>query len=228
MLPERVGKWLKSKHMTEKHVPSCIKKISPGVYVIELFRPEIVKLWVEEVANMKKFFAENKIPSEPPNPSNWHGVQLDNFETFTPGFTELIQTVITPLSKKLFSDMGEDSLDSHSAFTVAYGQHQDRKLGRHVDNSEITVNLCLEGDFKGGELEFQGVRCQKHIDTKTFWKTEHFKYIHKAGLAVIHVGNHYHAAFPIVNGSRSGLILHCRSTKFREENEKVIFEDYIK
>ncbi|XP_049363196.1 2-oxoglutarate and iron-dependent oxygenase domain-containing protein ICU11-like [Solanum verrucosum] len=36
-----------------------------------------------------------------------------------------------------------------------------------VDDAELTLNVCLGQRFSGGELCFQGVYCEKHVDTPT-------------------------------------------------------------
>lgn len=36
--------------------------------------------------------------------------------------------------------------------------------GFHVDDSEVTLNVCLGKEFEGGELFFRGVRCEKHVN----------------------------------------------------------------
>lgn len=40
-------------------------------------------------------------------------------------------------------------------------------LGFHVDDSEVTLNVCLGKQFTGGELFFRGVRCEKHVNSET-------------------------------------------------------------
>lgn len=34
-----------------------------------------------------------------------------------------------------------------------------------MDDSEVTLNVCLGKQFSGGELFFRGVRCEKHVNT---------------------------------------------------------------
>lgn len=36
-----------------------------------------------------------------------------------------------------------------------------------MDDSEVTLNVCLGKQFSGGELFFRGVRCEKHVNTET-------------------------------------------------------------
>lgn len=40
-------------------------------------------------------------------------------------------------------------------------------VGFHVDDSEVTLNVCLGEQFYGGDLFFRGVRCDKHVNTET-------------------------------------------------------------
>lgn len=36
-----------------------------------------------------------------------------------------------------------------------------------MDDSEVTLNVCLGKQFCGGELFFRGVRCEKHVNSET-------------------------------------------------------------
>ena len=36
-----------------------------------------------------------------------------------------------------------------------------------MDDSEVTLNVCLGKQFSGGELFFRGARCEKHVNTET-------------------------------------------------------------
>lgn len=111
---------------------------------------------------------------------------------------------------------------------------KDRKLGFHVDDSEITLNLCLVSltvdvkphvavtsdqgtEFAGGELFFRGVRCGLHQQTH-FAPSESFDYEHSPGVAVLHIGKHRHGAFPLTGGHRVNMILWCRSSTYRAAN----------
>lgn len=40
-------------------------------------------------------------------------------------------------------------------------------VGFHVDDSEVTLNVCLGEQFSGGELFFRGVRCEKHVNVES-------------------------------------------------------------
>lgn len=57
----------------------------------------------------------------------------------------------------LFPERGGASLDSQHSFTVQYQLGGDRNLGFHVDDSDVTMNLCLGKTFEGGDLFFRGL-----------------------------------------------------------------------
>ena len=39
--------------------------------------------------------------------------------------------------------------------------------GFHVDDSEVTLNICLGKHFTGGDMYFDGIRCRNHLNSKT-------------------------------------------------------------
>ncbi|GFS32787.1 2-oxoglutarate (2OG) and Fe(II)-dependent oxygenase superfamily protein [Actinidia rufa] len=85
----------------------------------------------------------------------------------------------------------------------------------HVDDSEVTLNVCLGKQFSGGELFFRGIRCEKHVNTET-QSEEIFDYSHVPGRAILHRGRHRHGARATTSGHRINLLLWCRSSVFRE------------
>ena len=36
-----------------------------------------------------------------------------------------------------------------------------------MDDSEVSLNVCVGKQFSGGELFFRGVRCDEHVNTET-------------------------------------------------------------
>ena len=162
IIHESILKWLKDQKCDAEGVPTCVKKLSEGIYQFKLLSDSITKMWLAELDHIKKFFKENNVPSESPNPQNRHGIILDNFR-FKCVFDMLIEQVISPIAKKLWWNIGEDSLFHHNSFTVAYSKTMDMGLSAHRDDSEITVNYCLGSKFKGGDVLFHGVRCKEHV-----------------------------------------------------------------
>ncbi|XP_024995623.1 uncharacterized PKHD-type hydroxylase At1g22950-like [Cynara cardunculus var. scolymus] len=80
---------------------------------------------------------------------------------------KLMEDFIRHISKIFFPDVGGYSLDSNHGFVVEYGMDRDVELGFHVDDSEVTLNVCLGKQFTGGELFFRDVRCEKHVNSET-------------------------------------------------------------
>ncbi|KAK9105843.1 hypothetical protein Scep_022687 [Stephania cephalantha] len=88
-------------------------------------------------------------------------------------------------------------------------------VGFHVDDSEVTLNVCLGKQFSGGQLFFRGIRCDKHVNTET-QPEEFLEYSHVPGQAALHRGRHRHGARATTSGHRINLLLWCRSSAFRE------------
>ena len=79
----------------------------------------------------------------------------------------MITNVVLPIAKELFWGMGVDSISEHNAFTVNYSTSADQDLQLHGDDSELTINICLGNeDFVGGDIIFEGARCDLHKDIK--------------------------------------------------------------
>lgn len=61
---------------------------------------------------------------------NNYGVILDDF-----GFKKFLHDVgdyvVSPLAKKLWSGIGEDTLDNHHGFTIEYAENKDKHLTVH-------------------------------------------------------------------------------------------------
>lgn len=71
--------------------------------------------------------------------------------------TPLRERFLQPLTALLYPDCGGGWLDSHRAFVVKYAPGQDRELGCHYDNAELTLNVALGKAFTGGALYFGGL-----------------------------------------------------------------------
>ncbi|CAI9259276.1 unnamed protein product [Lactuca saligna] len=186
----------------------------PGVLTFDMLLPDFCSKMLAEVENYEKWIMETKSATIRPNTMNKFGVVLDDFG-MEPMLEKLIEDFIRDISKIFFIDVGGYALDSHHGFVVEYGVDRDLELGFHVDDSEVTLNVCLGKQFAGGELYFRGVRCEKHMHTES-QPEEIFEYSHVPGRAVIHRGRHRHGARPTTAGNRVNLLIWCRSAVFRE------------
>ncbi|KAK6267475.1 hypothetical protein QUC31_011635 [Theobroma cacao] len=216
-------------HASNFFVPSFLKAINEnkeesfrsimaepalGVFTFEMLQPHFCELLLSEVENFEKWVHETKFRIMRPNTMNKFGAVLDDFGLETM-LDKLMEDFIRPISKVFFSDVGGSTLDSHHGFVVEYGIDRDVELGFHVDDSEVTLNVCLGKQFSGGDLFFRGVRCDKHVNTET-QSDEILDYSHVPGRAVLHRGRHRHGARATTSGHRVNLLLWCRSSVFRE------------
>ncbi|KAL5726592.1 2-oxoglutarate and iron-dependent oxygenase domain-containing protein cp2 [Ranunculus cassubicifolius] len=199
---------------TEESLRSIISEPSPGIYTFEMLQPQFCQLLLSEVENFEKWVQEAKFRIMRPNTMNKYGAVLDDFG-LEAMLDKLMEDFIRPISTVFFPEVGGSSLDSHHGFVVEYGKDRDTDLGFHVDDSEVTLNVCLGKEFSGGELFFRGVRCDRHVNTET-QPEEILDYSHIPGQAVLHRGRHRHGARITKNGHRINLLLWCRSSVFRE------------
>ncbi|XP_050374944.1 2-oxoglutarate and iron-dependent oxygenase domain-containing protein CP2-like isoform X1 [Argentina anserina] len=154
------------KEGTEDSLRSVMTEPSPGIFTFEMFQPHFCELLVSEVENFERWVHKTKFEIMRPNTMNKFGAVLDDFG-FESMLDKLVEEFIRPMSRVLFPEVGGATLDSHHGFVVEYGMDRDVELGFHVDDSEVTLNLCLGKQFIGGELYFRGVRCDKHVNSET-------------------------------------------------------------
>jgi hypothetical protein len=105
----------------------------------------------------------------------------------------------------LFPGVTGPVVDVH-AFVAAYGPGRDTSLSLHVDDSTLTLNLCLGDRFRGGEVVFEGVRCPAHRQGPLS-AAERFGWEPRPGEAVLHRGAHRHHVSPVWEGRRTHLIV---------------------
>ncbi|XP_061353610.1 2-oxoglutarate and iron-dependent oxygenase domain-containing protein CP2-like [Gastrolobium bilobum] len=202
------------KENTEASFKSVMVEPSRGIYTFEMLQPQFCEMLVSEVDHFERWVHETKFRIMRPNTMNQYGAVLDDFGLENM-LDRLMNDFIRPISRVFFTELGGSTLDSHHGFVVEYGINRDVELGFHVDDSEITLNICLGKQFSGGELFFRGVRCDEHVNTDT-QSEEIFDFSHVPGHAVLHCGRHRHGARPTTSGHRINLILWCRSSAFRE------------
>ncbi|XP_078153521.1 2-oxoglutarate and iron-dependent oxygenase domain-containing protein CP2-like isoform X2 [Carex rostrata] len=199
---------------TEESIRSIMLEPSPGIYTFPMLQPSFCQMLIEEVEHIENTISSCGTKIMKPNTMNKYGAVLDDFG-FDAMLTKLMEDFLSPIAKVFYPEVGGTALDSHHGFVVEYGKDRDLDLGFHVDDSEVTLNVCLGKQFIGGELFFRGVRCDKHVNSDTA-PEEIFDYSHIPGQAVLHRGRHRHGARAITAGHRINLLLWCRSSTFRE------------
>lgn len=202
------------KENTKEGFRNIMSEPSPGVYTFAVLQPGFCGQLLAEVENFEKWVNAAKFKTMKPNTMNKFGAVLDDFG-LDAMLQKFMEEFISPISRVFYPEVGGSTLDSHHGFVVEYGSDKDIELGFHVDDSEVTLNVCLGKEFSGGELFFRGVRCDKHVNSET-QPEEALDYSHIPGQAVLHRGRHRHGARPTTSGHRINLLLWCRSSVFRE------------
>ena len=169
-------------------------------------------LFLSEIASFKSTSA----PRGKPNSMNNHGVLLHELG-FTRAWTDpFMFDYICPLAELIFPGPGS-ALNAHRAFTVEYEKGKDEELSTHYDDAEVTLNVCLGKDFKGGDLIIYGRKrtAQHRLESKA---PHAVRVPHVPGRAVLHLGSAMHRAEPIVSGTRVNLVLWMRNAMHRAAN----------
>ena len=205
---------IKNPPKTKSELLTRIKaETSTGIYSFQLFTKSFCEKLIKEIENIQK----SGLNLKSPNSMNRFGVVLDDFG-FHDFLDKLMKTYLSPLTTILYPDWGGNSLDSHHGFAIEYQLKKDEKLDYHMDSSDVTLNVCLGKQFKGGTLYFNGVR------NDVSENKEYFMYDHNVGRAILHVGQHWHGAKKIYEGERYNLILWMMSSDFRKSRSEKFVE----
>ncbi|CAB9505104.1 Procollagen-lysine 2-oxoglutarate 5-dioxygenase [Seminavis robusta] len=125
----------------------------------------------------------------------------------------LFHLVMKPVARQLFlqSEGLMSDLDWRHGYIAGYsatpdgtGKPRDR-LVVHTDDSECTLNINIGDVFEGGLLEFRGLRGTEE-EGQLMGTFEP-----QMGLAVIHVGRHFHDVTKVTKGDRFAFIIWARS-----------------
>jgi hypothetical protein len=122
----------------------------------------------------------------------------------------------------------EDEIKLDDAFCIHYNMNQmDTSGAKHIDPSDITVNLCLDksDDCRGSHVLFYGTKALHGIDnSEQLSKTpppEKFLVNQEMGYATIHWGDHPHETTMLEAGCRTNIILtYCYRDKTRSNVSK--------
>ena len=151
---------------------------------------------------------------------NLTGVDLlwFGFSKFFEGFIENILPklldIISPPDLKLNLSSNETWKLFH-AFVIHYDASNPNQSShpQHLDDSDLTLNLCLGDIFTGGDLVV-------HSDSQ-----KPITYQQKPGQLFIHAGNLSHSANPISSGKRYNLVIWLKKQKINEERNETTFSD---
>eukprot|EP01137_Pigoraptor_chileana_P031033 Opistho-2@18294 len=191
--------------------------ICSGIYAFPFFKPHFCRTLLAELHH----FARSGMPHGQPNSMNKHGLLF--FELgFDDGFVmPLVHRCLEPLRRKFYP--ASTPIDSCKAFTVVYSSNApdaDRQLAPHFDNSEVTLNICLQTTgADAGSLYF----VDDATDTCVEW-------VHREGWAVLHLGSAMHGASQVgsqmthgggddgvTSAGRTNLVMWGRSSQTRNK-----------
>jgi len=186
--------------------------LAPGVLLVPLLTPSACEAVLAEIEERRRSLAAQR----PPSSMHDHGVMLGSIGL--DGLVDQLSRHLSPLITAHFPLQGGGEIDHHHSYLVEYGRELDEDLGFHVDDSEVTLNLCLGEEFSGAELVLLGARCDVHRQTPVA-DSEVIEIEHQPGLAVLHAGRQRHRVDPILRGRRRNLIAWLRSSAYREREE---------
>jgi hypothetical protein len=176
---------------------------SEGVFSFPIFSPKFCKMLMDEVDN----YAASGLPKKRPNSMNNYGLILNEIGMAN-FFTQFQRQYLQRVASLIFPIHGA-SLDNHHSFIVQYKQGEDLGLDMHIDDADVTLNVCLGREFTGAGLTFCG----------SFGHSLHRKkslaYQHVVGRGILHLGTRRHGADDIATGERLNLIMWNRCHVFR-------------
>ena len=165
------------------NIEESIEDVIQFPIVNDLFCKELIELceknnnWSEATSDDKRIGYEN-IPS-----NDIHLTQLNMHDIWN----SLIKKYIAPIVSYRWGSFKTDNLNI--GFIVKY-DNNFKSLESHHDSSSYTINICLNDDYEGGEINF--IKKNKKFRNS------------KKGYCIIHPGRitHYHEALPITEGNK--------------------------
>ena len=194
-----------------EEISSKLKVEMPEVYSFNVFAPEFLEIFNDEVKNFYSSSEKYGIPTRRPNSMNKYGVIVNEIG-MRPLLTSFQQEYLWPVAKKLFPKQASQ-FDDHHSFIVRYQAEEDLGLDMHTDDSDVTFNVCMGEEFTGSTLSFCGM----------FGSPDHRKfslvYHPEVGRAILHLGTRRHGADDIESGRRTNLIVWNHNWAWRASTE---------
>ena len=185
-----------------------METLADDLHRVRPLTDEACALWVDEILGIEREAARAGELLRSPNSMHRYGLVLDGSRGLRPIVDALVEETVSSVSERLFPEFG--AVRAHHAFVVHYAEDRDRSLGFHVDDSDVTLNLCLGTLFEGGDLLFSGRRCERHRQGPSP-DSERRRVAHVPGAAILHAGADRHEALPLEGGRRLNLIVWCKS-----------------
>lgn len=195
----------------------ALRPLGPGA----LFGPLLSPAWCAQLAAAAADFEARLLAGEvqapPPTSMHAYGLPLDVL-----GLDDLaMQLMGAGLWSRGRAALGgpvDGPLVEANGFLVRYGGLGDQSLGQHVDDSDLTLTLCLEGPAEGAELQLEGARCGLHLDGPVR-PEERLRAQPAVGEGALHWGKLRHRVLPVRSGSRLSLVVWARGADSRARFE---------
>lgn len=199
--------------------PILLRIETKNVYSFDCFNETFINLLNEEIQNFYVASEKYNIPIKRPNSMNNYGVVINEIG-LRPLITSFQQYYLWPIARILFP-LEATHFDYHHSFIVRYQSQEDLGLDMHIDDSDVTFNVCLgQPGFKGATLQFCGM-----FGSSKHRKAMH-KYHHEVGRAILHLGNQRHGADNILEGKRMNLIVWNHNYQYRHSPQYRMSPDY--
>ncbi|XP_023645577.1 uncharacterized PKHD-type hydroxylase At1g22950 [Capsella rubella] len=211
----------------------------PGLFVFQMFQRDFFEKLIVEAENFSNWAHENKFPIRRPYNKSKCSVVLEDFGLGIM-LDKIMQDFIFPLCKGksilkciqttflvFFPDVCGAMFDARHGFYMETGEDKEAELGFHVDDSDITLNVCLRKQFEGGKMLFAGTRCNKHMDAE-IKPYEVYHYNNTPGQAILHRGRNCHGSrVTATPGYRANMVLWYKSSLCTEmETYQKEFRDW--
>lgn len=134
-----------------------------------------------------------------------YGVQIDNLQY---DFKPIVERY-TRLANYFFLQPLDRRLRLTSGFGIYYAHGLDSKLREHQDDSDISINICLDGEFTGSQVVYIG--CQSNRTARH--KLDHGRHVATTlapGIGQVFRGCHTHFTTEIESGERWNVVLWCK------------------
>eukprot|EP00656_Telonema_subtile_P000537 TRINITY_DN10246_c0_g1_i1.p1 TRINITY_DN10246_c0_g1~~TRINITY_DN10246_c0_g1_i1.p1 ORF type:complete len:349 (-),score=59.27 TRINITY_DN10246_c0_g1_i1:179-1225(-) len=141
------------------------------------------------------------------------------------GFTEAIakfhEVVMVPLAELFFPRQAGNNGSDHRAYVVKYASGDDTPLQRHMDMSDVTLNVNLGKTYTGGKTYFeqwgrQVTETDANTRTHNYDSARVHEVEHCLGQALFHAGTQVNGADRITGGEKWNMVL-WRSYDTRKE-----------
>ncbi|XRB23942.1 2-oxoglutarate and iron-dependent oxygenase domain-containing protein 2 [Pseudoscourfieldia marina] len=188
--------------------------LGKGVWAVQLFRPNATAALKADLHAALAAVRDGSIKVEAPNSMNRYGAWLRDLG-YGDLAGELARFVLKPLAASLLPQYGAFTVDGAHAFAISYAVGEDVDLDRHMDESEVTVNVCLSDstEYQGADLYFGSIRDDPNDRNRH--EEEVWRMAHRAGVAVIHAGQHWHGVDRLTHGRRSNFVVWLTSKRYR-------------